>query len=82
MPLQPAFCMIFTIVNSTTEVDTSTTGNYTCSARNAFGSEEITYKVECIGRPSAPQVTLESVDHTEARLSWRTIHHPQAMAFG
>ncbi|KAI5643094.1 fibronectin type III domain-containing protein [Phthorimaea operculella] len=64
------------------EVDAATSGNYTCSARNAFGSEEVTYKVECATPPSAPALTLEHAAHKEAKLSWRTTHHPAAPPHG
>ncbi|CAG9565456.1 unnamed protein product [Danaus chrysippus] len=64
------------------EVDSSTIGNYTCSARNAFSSEEETYRVECASPPAAPTLTLEKVDHTLAKLSWRTTHHPSAPPHG
>nr|XP_049704613.1 Down syndrome cell adhesion molecule-like protein Dscam2 [Helicoverpa armigera] len=64
------------------EVDASTSGNYTCSARNTFGSEEVTYRVECAAPPSAPTLTLDHAAHTDARLTWRTTHHPAAPPHG
>ncbi|KAL4706341.1 hypothetical protein ACJJTC_016635 [Scirpophaga incertulas] len=64
------------------EVDASTSGNYTCSARNAFGSEEVTYRVECAAPPAAPALVLDHTAHKEARLSWRTTHHPAAPPHG
>ncbi|XP_072929902.1 cell adhesion molecule Dscam2-like [Epargyreus clarus] len=64
------------------EVDASTSGNYTCSARNAYGSEEVTYRVECAAPPAAPALALEHATHREARLSWRTAHHPAAPPHG
>ncbi|KAG6449961.1 hypothetical protein O3G_MSEX006309 [Manduca sexta] len=64
------------------EVDASTSGNYTCSARNTFGSEEITYRVECATPPSAPALVLDHAAHKEAKLTWRTTHHPAAPPHG
>ncbi|XP_068619323.1 cell adhesion molecule Dscam2-like [Battus philenor] len=64
------------------EVDGSTSGNYTCAARNAFGSEEVTYRVECASPPSAPTLTLDHAAHKEAKVSWRTTHHPAAPPHG
>ncbi|XP_026314956.1 Down syndrome cell adhesion molecule-like protein Dscam2 [Hyposmocoma kahamanoa] len=64
------------------EVDAATSGNYTCSARNAFGSEEVTYRVECASPPSAPTLNLDHASHKEARLVWRTTHHPAAPPHG
>ncbi|CAK1583638.1 unnamed protein product [Parnassius mnemosyne] len=64
------------------EVDAATSGNYTCAARNAFGSEEVTYRVECASPPSAPTLTLEHAAHKEAKLTWRTTHHPAAPPHG
>ncbi|KAJ0173638.1 hypothetical protein K1T71_010787 [Dendrolimus kikuchii] len=64
------------------EVDASTSGNYTCSARNAFGSEEVTYRVECATSPSAPTLTLDHTTHKEAKFTWRTTHHPAAPPHG
>lgn len=63
-------------------MDASTSGNYTCSARNSFGSEEVTYRVECAAPPSPPQLFLDHVAHREARLTWRTNHHPAAPPHG
>ncbi|CAG9789295.1 unnamed protein product [Diatraea saccharalis] len=64
------------------EVDGTTSGNYTCSARNAFGSEEVTYRVECAAPPSAPTLNLDHAAHKEARLTWKTTHHPAAPPHG
>lgn len=64
------------------EVDAATSGNYTCSARNAFGSEEVTYRVECASPPSAPILNLDHASHKEARLVWRTTYHPAAPPHG
>ncbi|XP_046971560.1 Down syndrome cell adhesion molecule-like protein Dscam2 [Vanessa cardui] len=64
------------------EVDALTSGNYTCSARNSFGSEEVTYRVECAAPPAAPALALERASHTLARLAWRTTHHPAAPPHG
>ncbi|XP_063627962.1 cell adhesion molecule Dscam2-like [Cydia splendana] len=64
------------------EVDASTSGNYTCSARNAFGSEEVTYRVECAVPPAAPALLLDHAAHREAKLTWRTTHHPAAPPHG
>lgn len=63
-------------------MDASTSGNYTCSARNAFGSEEVTYRVECAAPPSAPALSLDHAAHKEARLTWRTTHHSAAPPHG
>lgn len=65
-----------------TEVDAATSGNYTCSARNAYGSEEVTYRIECATPPSAPTLNLDHASHKEARLAWRTTHHPAAPPHG
>ncbi|CAH0728325.1 unnamed protein product, partial [Brenthis ino] len=64
------------------EVDSSTSGNYTCSARNSFGSEEATYRVECASPPAAPSLVLERAAHNDAKLSWRTTHHTSAPPHG
>ncbi|CAG9133999.1 unnamed protein product [Plutella xylostella] len=64
------------------EVDASTSGNYTCSAHNSFGSEEVTYRVECATPPSSPLLNLDHAAHKEARLTWRTTHHPAAPPHG
>ncbi|XP_052744070.1 cell adhesion molecule Dscam2-like isoform X2 [Bicyclus anynana] len=64
------------------EVDPSTTGNYTCSGRNSFGSEDVTYRIECAAPPAAPTLALDRAAHTDAKLSWRTTHHPSAPPHG
>lgn len=63
-------------------MDASTSGNYTCSARNTFGSEEVTYRVECASPPAAPSLNLDHAAHNDARLTWRTTHHPSAPPHG
>ncbi|KAF9410167.1 hypothetical protein HW555_010690, partial [Spodoptera exigua] len=60
------------------EVDASTSGNYTCSARNTFGSEEGGVR----RTPAAPTLTLDHAAHTDTRLTWRTTHHPAAPPHG
>ncbi|XP_069360825.1 cell adhesion molecule Dscam2-like isoform X2 [Maniola hyperantus] len=63
-------------------VDPSTIGNYTCSGRNSFGSEDVTYRIECAAPPAAPTLALDRAAHTDAKLSWRTTHHPSAPPHG
>ncbi|XP_041969798.1 Down syndrome cell adhesion molecule-like protein Dscam2 [Aricia agestis] len=60
------------------EVDASTSGNYTCSARNAFSSEEARFRVECAAPPSAPALAARRITHAEAEITWRSTHHPSA----
>ncbi|CAK1550562.1 unnamed protein product [Leptosia nina] len=64
------------------DVDASTSGNYTCSARNTYGSEEVTYRIECTAPPAPPTLSLEHADHKEAKIIWRTSHHPSSPPYG
>ncbi|XP_060516116.1 cell adhesion molecule Dscam2 [Cylas formicarius] len=51
-------------------VDISLSGNYTCSAINLFGEDEITYMLVVLMPPNAPQVEVQFVTSNSIRLKW------------
>lgn len=46
-------------------------GNYTCSANNLFGSDEITYTLVVLLTPGAPILELEYASLYSIRLNWK-----------
>ncbi|VVD01559.1 unnamed protein product [Leptidea sinapis] len=64
------------------EMDMSTSGNYTCSARNSYGSDEEMYRVECSAPPVAPTLSLDHADHREAKITWHSTHHASVTPHG
>lgn len=53
-------------------VNSSLTGNYTCSAKNLFGEDEIVYTVLSMETPKPPQCTIQYSTTDSIRLSWDT----------
>jgi Down syndrome cell adhesion molecule len=51
-------------------VETSLSGNYTCSAKNLFGEDEIYYHVVALKPPSAPQLSVQFTTADSIKLKW------------
>ncbi|XP_032577970.1 Down syndrome cell adhesion molecule-like protein Dscam2 [Drosophila sechellia] len=51
-------------------VEGSLSGNYTCTANNLFGSDEIQYQVIAMKTPSAPQIIVQYASADSIRVSW------------
>lgn len=51
-------------------VEPSLSGNYTCSAKNLFGEDEIYYHVVALKPPSAPQLTIQFTTSDSIKLKW------------
>lgn len=50
--------------------DQSLAGNYTCSAKNHYGEDNITYTLNVILPPSAPTVETQYTTSKGIRLQW------------
>ncbi|XP_017776462.1 PREDICTED: Down syndrome cell adhesion molecule-like protein Dscam2 isoform X2 [Nicrophorus vespilloides] len=51
-------------------VDQSLAGNYSCSAKNLFGEDEITYSMFVMMPPSAPNLEVQFTTAKSVRLHW------------
>lgn len=51
-------------------IESSLSGNYTCTAKNLFGEDSIIYKVIAVKTPSPPQITVHYSSSDSIRLSW------------
>ncbi|XP_022215231.2 Down syndrome cell adhesion molecule-like protein Dscam2 isoform X3 [Drosophila obscura] len=51
-------------------VEGSLSGNYTCTANNLFGSDEIQYQVIAMKPPGAPQIIVQYASADSIRVSW------------
>ncbi|KAM8702920.1 hypothetical protein ACLKA7_005290 [Drosophila subpalustris] len=51
-------------------VEGSLSGNYTCTANNLFGSDEIQYQLIAMKPPSAPQIIVQYASADSIRVSW------------
>ncbi|XP_017969064.1 Down syndrome cell adhesion molecule-like protein Dscam2 isoform X1 [Drosophila navojoa] len=51
-------------------VEGSLSGNYTCTANNLFGSDEIQYQVIAMRPPGAPQIIVQYASADSIRVSW------------
>ncbi|XP_039965640.1 Down syndrome cell adhesion molecule-like protein Dscam2 isoform X1 [Bactrocera tryoni] len=51
-------------------VESSLSGNYTCTANNLFGSDEIQYQVIAMKPPVAPQIIVQYASADSIRVSW------------
>ncbi|XP_033149971.1 Down syndrome cell adhesion molecule-like protein Dscam2 isoform X2 [Drosophila busckii] len=51
-------------------VEGSLSGNYTCTANNLFGSDEIQYQVIAMKPPAAPQIIVQYASADSIRVSW------------
>lgn len=51
-------------------VEASLSGNYTCSAKNLFGEDNIVYSVIAMKAPSAPQINVHYSSSDSIRISW------------
>jgi hypothetical protein len=50
--------------------DQSLSGNYTCSAKNLFGDDNITYTLMVLMPPSAPSLEVQFTTARSIRLHW------------
>lgn len=53
-------------------VEASLSGNFTCSATNLFGKDEIVYKVIAMKAPNPPQISVHYSSSDSIRISWET----------
>ncbi|KRT80459.1 Immunoglobulin, partial [Oryctes borbonicus] len=51
-------------------VDYSLSGNYTCSAKNLFGEDEITYALIVVLPPNAPSLDVQYTTAKSIRIQW------------
>lgn len=51
-------------------IENSLSGNYTCTANNLFGSDEIQYQVIAMKPPIAPQIIVQYASADSIRVSW------------
>uniref|UniRef100_A0A1A9ZZV3 Down syndrome cell adhesion molecule n=2 Tax=Glossina TaxID=44049 RepID=A0A1A9ZZV3_GLOPL len=51
-------------------VEGSLSGNYTCTANNLFGNDEIQYQVIAMKQPAAPQIIVQYASADSIRVSW------------
>ncbi|KAH8382248.1 hypothetical protein KR009_002562, partial [Drosophila setifemur] len=51
-------------------VEGSLSGNYTCTANNLFGSDEIQYQVIAMKPPAPPQIIVQYASADSIRVSW------------
>ncbi|KAL5284148.1 hypothetical protein ACFFRR_006432 [Megaselia abdita] len=51
-------------------VENSLSGNYTCSANNLFGKDEIIYQVIAMRTPNPPQIIVQYASADSIRISW------------
>lgn len=51
-------------------VEPNLSGNYTCSAKNLFGEDEITYTVVAMKTPNPPQIIIQYASADSIRISW------------
>lgn len=51
-------------------VEPNLSGNYTCSAKNLFGSDEISYTVHALKPPSTPQLNFQFATIDSVKLNW------------
>jgi hypothetical protein len=51
-------------------VEPSLSGNYTCSAKNLFGEDEIYYTVHALKAPNPPQILIQFTTHDSIKLKW------------
>lgn len=54
-------------------LDKSISGNYTCSVRNLFGDDSITYALMVVMPPEAPTMKLQYMTTDSIRFKW---NHP------
>lgn len=50
--------------------DQSLAGNYTCTAKNMYGEDEITYSLFVTLPPSAPTIEVQFTTSKSIRLRW------------
>lgn len=53
-------------------MDSSLSGNYTCSAKNLLGEDSVTYGISALLPPSSPQLRLQHAATTSLKVHWQT----------
>lgn len=53
-------------------IEVSLSGNYTCSAKNLFGEDNIVYKIIAMKVPNAPQINVHYSSFDSIRFSWES----------
>ncbi|XP_055923956.1 cell adhesion molecule Dscam2 isoform X1 [Eupeodes corollae] len=51
-------------------IESSLSGNYSCTANNLFGSDEIHYQVISMKPPASPQIIVQYASADSIRISW------------
>lgn len=51
-------------------VEQTLAGNYTCSAKNLFGEDEVVYRVVAMRPPRPPQISVNFAAVDSIRISW------------
>lgn len=51
-------------------VEQQLAGNYTCSAKNLFGEDQVVYRVISMRPPDAPQISVQFASSDSIRISW------------
>lgn len=68
--LNPSFHSFQPYSNVCIDVENSLSGNYTCSANNLFGKDEIIYQVIAMRTPNPPQIIVQYASADSIRISW------------
>lgn len=64
-------CFSFSLCSCNEQgVEGSLSGNYTCTANNLFGSDEIQYQVIAMKPPASPQIIVQYASADSIRVSW------------
>ncbi|CAG9581989.1 unnamed protein product, partial [Danaus chrysippus] len=59
------------------EVNSESSGNFTCTATNSIGEDSIVYSVKAEKPPSAPALSLQYTTATSIKLHWRLVDNEQ-----
>lgn len=51
-------------------VEQTLSGNYTCSAKNLFGEDQVVYRVIAMKPPNPPQISVHYASSDSIRISW------------
>lgn len=63
-------------------MDPSLSGNYTCSAKNLFGEDTITYGITTLLPPAAPQLRVQHIGTNSFHIQWPPVQDGGSLIFG